>query len=116
MSYDNELCQIFCSYFSNIISDLQIPSISKIISNATDITDPVLTAIGMFQDHPSIKNIRAKILNQFFFLAHTNEIEIKKFRGMNVYQACQLKDIPAKIIKMNADIFAILSVYILSIA
>ena len=34
----------------------------KTFQNVTDITDPVLAAIIMFQDHPSIKNIRAKKL------------------------------------------------------
>ena len=33
---DGELCQIFCGYFSNIISELQIPSISESISNVTN--------------------------------------------------------------------------------
>ena len=76
MSIDDELCQIFCGYLSNIISDLQIPSISKNISNATDITDPVLATINMFQDHPSTKNIREKNFKSVFSFTHTNEIEI----------------------------------------
>ena len=37
------------------------PSISENISNVADITDPVLTAINMFQDHPSIKSISEKM-------------------------------------------------------
>ena len=70
VSNDDKLCQIFCGYFCNIIFDLQIPSTSTNISNVTDITDPVLAAINMFQDYLSNKNIREKILNQFFLL-HT---------------------------------------------
>ena len=98
---------IFWDNFSNIISELQIPSISENISNVTDKTDPVLAAINMFQDHPSIKNITAKNFKPVFSFTHTNEIEIKKIiKGMNVRKTCQLKDIPTKIIKMNADIFA----------
>ena len=57
---DGELRQLFSDYFSNIISELQIPSTSENISNVTDITDPALAAINMFQDHPSVKNIREK--------------------------------------------------------
>ena len=63
---------------SNIISDLQIPSISKNISDLTDITDPVLAAIDMFEDHPSVKNIRAKNFKSVFSLTNTNEIELAK--------------------------------------
>ena len=76
VSNDGKLCQIFCGYFSNIISELQIPSISKNISNVTDITDPVFAAISTFQDHPSIKNIGEKNCKSVFSFTHTNEIEI----------------------------------------
>ena len=60
--------------FSNIISDLQIPSISKNISDVTDITDPVLAAIDMFEDHPSVKNIRAKNFKSVFSLRNTKKM------------------------------------------
>ena len=50
MNYVN----FFCGYFSNIISNLQIPCISKNISNVADLTDPVSRSDKMFQDHPSI--------------------------------------------------------------
>ena len=99
--------KFFCDCFSNIISELQIPSISENISNVTDITDPVLAAINTFKDHISIKNIREKNFKSVFSFTHTNKIEIKKIiRGMNVHKTCQLKDIPTKISKMNSDIFA----------
>ena len=52
VSNDGELCQMFCDYFSNFISELQIPRISENISNMTDITGPVLAAINTFHDHP----------------------------------------------------------------
>ena len=69
---------------------LQIPSISENISNVTDITDPVLAAINMFQDHPSMKSIRINFTLVFSSI-HTNEIEIKKIiRGMNVHKICKL--------------------------
>ena len=34
---------------------------------------------------------------------------------MTVHKTCQLKDTPTKIIKMNSDIFLILSVYTMTI-
>ena len=70
----------------------------------TDITDLVLAAINIFQDHPSIQNIRANDFKVFSFI-YTNKVEIKKImKGMSLHKTCQLKDIPTKIIKMNADI------------
>ena len=53
VSNDDELCQFFCGYFSNMISDLQIRSISKNISNVADLADLVLAEFNMFQDNPS---------------------------------------------------------------
>ena len=70
VSNDGELCQIFYGCFSNIISEPKIPSISENISNVTGISNPVLAGINMFQDHPSIKNVRVKNLKSAFFL-HT---------------------------------------------
>ena len=54
VSNDNEICQISCNYFPNVISELQIPSISENISNMIDMTDPDLEAINVFQYHPSV--------------------------------------------------------------
>ena len=96
----------FCGYFFNFISNLQIPSISKIISNLIDITDPVLAASNIFQDHPSIKDIRAKHIKLVFPFIHTSKVEIKKIiRGMSLHKSCQIKYIPTRVIKMNADNF-----------
>ena len=50
VSNNDELYQIFCGYFSKIISELHIPSIFENILNMTDITDPVFEAINMFQN------------------------------------------------------------------
>ena len=96
----------------NIIFELQIPSICgpsicENISNVTDLIDFVLAAINMFQGHTSIKNIKRKILNQFFLLHTLTKLKLNKIiRGMNLNKTCQLRDIPTKIIKMNANIFA----------
>ena len=96
----------FCGFFFNFISNLQIPSISKIISNLIDITDPVLAASNIFQDHPSIKDIRAKHFKLVFPFIHTSKVEIKKIiRGMSLHKSCQIKYIPTRVIKMNADNF-----------
>ena len=69
----------FYGYFINIISELQIPSISENISNVTGITDSVLAAINMFQDHPSINNIRTKNFKSVSSLTQTNKIEMKNY-------------------------------------
>ena len=104
---DNELCQMLFGYFSNTIFELQIPNTYESISKVTDITDPALAVIDLFKDHSIIKNIRTENFKSVFSLTHINKIEIKKIiRDMKVHKNCKLKDIPTRIIKMNADIFA----------
>ena len=61
MSIDDKLCQqflLFCGYPSNIISELQIPSISE---NVPNITDPVLATINMLQDHQVLTLFRMSL-------------------------------------------------------
>ena len=56
----------------------------------------------------NVKSIKAKSFKSELFtvLTHINKKDIEKIiRSMNVQKICQLKDIPTKIIKINADIF-----------
>ena len=53
----------------------------------------------------NVKSIKAKIFkSELFTVLNKKDIE-KIIRSMNVQKICQLKDIPTKIIKVNADIF-----------
>lgn len=47
VSYDSELYQIFCGYFSKTISGLEVPNISENTSKVTDIIDCIFTVINM---------------------------------------------------------------------
>ena len=99
MSNDDELCQMFLA--TSLISTYEDTS------NVIDITDPVLAAINMSKDDPSIKSLRAKTFELVITITHANKIGIQKYiRDMNTHKNCKLKDIPTKIIKMNADMFA----------
>ena len=96
---------------SNVLATSLI-STDEDISKVTDITDHVLAAINMFKDHQSIKNIRAKNFKSVFSIIHTNKIEIQNIlRDMKVHRNCVFKDIPTKIINMNADIYANLFIH-----
>ena len=48
VSDGKELSRTFCTYFANIISDLQIPKIHEDLSNIRSNHDPVLAAINTF--------------------------------------------------------------------
>ena len=74
VSNDNELFQIFCGYFFNIISDFQIPSISKNNSDVTVITNPAL-AVWWFMCTYKKNHFTAKKLQ---FTDQKNEFRAKK--------------------------------------
>ena len=61
MSGNAELCRIFNNYFSEIISNLKIPSLvnnSALDSNL--IGNPLSIATKLYDQHPSIINIKKK--------------------------------------------------------
>ena len=94
----------FLCYFSNIISELQISTLSQNISNVTNWSCP--GSDQYVSGSSSVKNIRAKKFAPVFSLTHAKEIETKKIlKAWKCKTFAKLKDIPTKIIKMNADIF-----------
>ena len=106
ISNDSELCNIFNGFFSNIISELNIPKKYHCFMNDMD-SDSVLSVLKAFQNYPSIKNIKSKKFNLTFSFENTNtDVVMKVINNLNVAKICQINDIPAKVIKMNKDIFA----------
>ena len=60
----------------------------------------------IFENHPSITNIKSKSFDANFTLRDTSFSEvIKLIKILNVKKASQKSDIPTKIVKLNADIF-----------
>ena len=107
ISNDSELCNIFNGFFSNIISELNIPKKYNCFMNDMD-SDSVLSVLNTFENHPSIKNIKSKEFNWTFFFFFENtytDVVMKVINNLNVAKSCQINDIPTKLIKMNKDIF-----------
>ena len=97
---------IFNGFFSNIISELNIPKKYQCFLNDMD-SDSVLSVLNAFKNHPSIKNIKYKKLNSTFCFQNTyTDVVMKVVNNLNVAKTCQVNDIPTKVIKMNKDIFA----------
>ena len=95
-SNDSELCNIFNIFFSNIISELNIPKKYHCFMNDMD-SYSVLSVLNAFENHPSIKDINSKKFNSTFSFENTyTDVVMKVINNLNV----------AKFIKMNKDIFA----------
>ena len=106
ISNDSELCDLFNGFFSNIISELNIPKRYQCFLNDMD-SDSILSVLNAFKNHPSIKNIKSKKLNSTFSFENTyTDVVMKVINNLNVAKTCQVNDIPAKVTKINKDIFA----------
>ena len=71
------------------------------------VKDPVFKAISKYKNHPSIIAIKEKSKNaKFSFHEINNEKIEKEIRKLNKNKASQKSDIPSRMIKDNANIFA----------
>ena len=106
---DAKIAEIFNHYFANITESLGISEDQSLLSQTTGINDPVEKAVKKYKNHPSIRKIKECCeLNQFEFKPVTvNEIHLQ-IQKLNTNKSSPLNSIPAKILKHNADIFAIL--------
>ena len=96
------------AFFSTIISNLNIPEYSDPDPISNDINDPVLKSILKYKDHPSIKAIeKITKLNSLFKLSNVEKREMRnEIVNLDASKLCQDTDVPTKIVKESADIFA----------
>ena len=108
VSDNAELCRIFNNYFSEILSNLKLPSLvnnSAVGSNAS--SNPLSIAIKIFDQHPSIINIKKKTFDPALSFKKTSSTEVEKvINYLSIVKDCQKDDILTKVIKMNKDVFA----------
>ena len=68
--------------------------------------DPVLAAINIFQNQPSVVNIRQKEFNTISGFNNRNENEVRKItKNLNIRITFDSSDIRTKI-KLNIDLFS----------
>ena len=114
---DYNTAKVLNTFFFNIVSNLNIAEYSNCQPIANNISDPVLKCVVKYRIHPSILAIREVCnkhprlqtfdIQQTFSFSKINREEI--LRGilkLETSGACKDTDIPPKIIKENADIFA----------
>ena len=104
---ESETAEVLNNIFSNIVKKLKILEYENLNSNFENIKDSVFRAIVKYKNHPSIIAINEKSKNaKFSFHEVNNEKIAKEIRRLNKNKASQKSDIPIRIIKENADIFA----------
>ena len=101
------MADTFNRAFVKVIQNLNIVIPEDLLNNTSQINDPVLRAIEKYKNHPRILAISKKCEENSFSLKYVSFEEIIKEIGkLEIKKACQDTDIPTKIIKENADIFA----------
>ena len=100
---DEELCETFNQFFSNVIPTLNIPK-PKFSRMASGNLDTIMSVIKYLDKYPSIVKINAKAFDSTFHFrkASCNDVE-KIISNLNIKNSCQQEDIPTKVIKLSED-------------
>ena len=110
---DYNTAKVLNTFFSNIVSNINIAEYSNCKPLANNISDPVLKCVVKYRNHPSILAI-GEVFNKHprlsisFSKINRGEI-LREILKLETSKACQDTDIPTKITKENADIFADIS-------
>ena len=99
---DIEIAKTFNEYFISIPIK-NMPSNQEFECLDSSEKDPLLRIINKYQNHPSIKLIKAKNKSKTFRFRETNTNEIKKFiQNLDAKKASQNSDRSTKVLKQNA--------------
>ena len=97
----------FNKFFVNIVKTFKIGKDKQFLVETNDVFDPVLKAIKKYSAHPSILRVKEKMNNNVFsFRKVTYEEILNEINSLDTSKSTQSEDIPFKVIKDNADIFA----------
>ena len=98
---------ILSTFFSYIVSNINLPEYAISNPNYNKIRDPVLKAILKYKYHPSIKAIeRIPKSKDLFNFSNVGKKELfPETVCLDACKSCQDTDVPTKFTKENADMF-----------
>ena len=104
---DREVADKFNSYFSNIALSLDIKDSSNYSSDSDDLSNPILTAIMNYSEHPSIVAVKQNCLSD---VMHSSSILsqqdiLKVVYDIDASKATASHNIPSRIFKENIDLY-----------
>ena len=104
---DEKASEIFNTFFTNAVSNLNIAKYDACDPLAENIDDPTISAIVKYRNHPSVVAIQQKVNSTPFSFQFIEKEEFEKeIKNLNPSKASQETDVPTKIMKQNYDIFA----------
>ena len=98
---DSDVAQTFNSFFSNIVTNLQIPAYVDSNSNLENVAyrgQPSILALG--------EVCKEKSDSLFLYTGIDKEKILEEILDLDTLKACQDTNVPTKVLKENADIFA----------
>ena len=107
ISNDKEVAEVLNTFFSNTVSNLNIPEYPVNDPFIDNINNPILKAIFKYKNYPSIKAIeKVSKLDKLFNLNKVDKEEVfKEIIGLDASKASQDTNVQTKIIKETADLF-----------
>ena len=104
---NDKIAETFNNFFTSAVSNLKIPSFVDPSVEIDHTENPILRIIEQYKNHPSIVAIKENNLSKQFSFKYIPKSDVEReILNLDVFKASQDSDIPTKIIKMNADIFA----------
>ena len=105
---DDDTARILNTSYSNIVSDFKIPDCNNCDTLVENIQELISKVIEKCRNHPSILTIRELCKNnpQISFRCVDKGEVLKETLNLDASKVHQDLDIPSRIIKENADIFA----------
>ena len=105
--YKENAADTFNTFSGNIGNTLKIDKDEQFIVETNNVFDSVLKAIKKYSAHPIILSSKEKMNNNVFsFRKVTYKKILNEINSLDPSKSTQSEDIPFRIIKDNADIFA----------
>ena len=104
---NDKIAETFNNFFTSAVSNLNIPPFVEPSVEIDHIKDPILRIIEQYKNNPSIVATNENNLTKQLSFKYISKSYVEReILNLDVSEASQDSDIPTKIIKMNADLFA----------
>ena len=108
ISDNKEISETLSNFFSEVVTNLNLPHYDDPTVNIEFMDDPVARAVEKYKNHPSIRLIKENYRNtkNTFHFENVSAKEIEKeLKNLLSHKAAQDSDVATKVIKDNIDFF-----------
>ena len=103
---NGNVAEVLNNFFTNTVSNLNIPEYHDKTVNIDHIEDPITRSIEPYKNYPSNVATKSKSTNKYFKFNSISKAEIEKeILNFDSWKAFQNHHMPTKVIKSNSDIF-----------